>query len=198
MADYRGMLYRYSTGIGPNASMDMPERSAQQASFSLYPQTFRLSDPEFSVEIKREADRVSLQVEDAQRIISNLGSDPKAVQQLQVLKDRLNLITDLMLNYPVTYIKIKDLDILHDLKSKKSPDLNMKIREVVEYNRKNKGNPRLIGDKKFTPKGKRLYDQYGREIKRGLSDYSGVMTSNTSLVVMAVVAGLLGGWLASR
>lgn len=173
MEKYRHALYRYSTGQGFNVNVDVPEIANNIASFKMIPLYTELSRPGMAVDIKREADRVSMQYEAAMQQIKVLGYDPQAGKRLKKLKLRVELIKHIMTTYPVRYIKEEDLNKLYDLYEKNAPGMDRIINEVVNQNKGVTGIDDFVGTALKVRKGYPLYDKFGRELtKKGVEEFN--------------------------
>lgn len=153
------MIYRYSTGQGPSILEDLPQNATDYVSFSMDPLRYRLSLPHVSTDLKREADRLSMQVEEAARIIKTFGSNPQAEQKYQLLKKRLELIKHLMYKFSVRYIENGKLEELHELFAN-----GTNVDQIVED---------LIKNKKATSTDKKYleYDGFGQKLKNNKLSY---------------------------
>lgn len=163
--EYRHVIYRYSTGQGPIVNMGLPKHGTDYASFKMKPLQYRLGREEFSVDLLREADRVSMQVEAAAQSIKVLGFNSKAGQNFRNLKSRLEVIKHLLINYPIRMIKNSDLEELYTMYKANSPGMNNIIKRVVEQN---KGNNRSVPDFLNTAysvrKGYPVFDDKGQTL----------------------------------
>ena len=166
METYRHALYRYSTGQGFNVNVNVPKRAEQVASYKVEPLLTRMSQPGFTIDVKREADRISMQVEAGMRQVKLLGYDPELGKRLKKLKVRLEVIKHLMTNYPIRYIKREELDRLYDLYEKNAPGMDVVIQRVVDENQGSTGIDRYIGTAMKVRKGYPLYDQFGRKLTK--------------------------------
>ena len=115
MEPYRHALYRYSTGQGFNVNVNVPQKTNEVASYKMIPLYTPQMKEEFAVDIKREADRVSMQYESAMQQLKVLGYDAEAGSRTKDLKIRVEVIKHLMTTYPIRYIKREDLDKLYKL-----------------------------------------------------------------------------------
>lgn len=164
MEQYRHALYRYSTGNGFNVNVDLPTEAAQVASFKMEPLLTRLANPELGIDIKREADRVSMQYEAAMQQIKVLGYDSGAGKRLKNLKLRVELIQHLMTNYPIRYIKRDQLDRLYKLYAENSPGMDNVIKETVNLNKGATGVDDFVGTAMKVRKGYPLFDKFGKRL----------------------------------
>jgi len=141
MVNYRHTIYRYSTGQGPNFNVDVPKYATQYSSFKLEPLRHRLSNEEFTVNLVREADRVSMQVEAAAQQIKVLGYNREVGPKYRNLKNRLELIKYILFKYPIKYIRIRDLNILYEIfnKGKLTPDAKRAINRILDANKNTGG-----------------------------------------------------------
>ena len=210
METYRHATYRYSTGQGFNVNVNVPEETTEVASYKMYPLEANLIRPEFNVDLKREADRVSMQVEAAQQEIKVLGYDPVAGKRYRQLKQRLEVIKHLVANYPIEYIKKEDLENIYKLYEKNAPGLDKVIKKVVKDNKNATGVKTYIDTAKRVRKGYPLFDQYGRKLSEPdvikyeqdlkKADLSGFGDSSSSklpkligsLIIIAAIIKLLG------
>jgi hypothetical protein len=166
MEPYRHALYRYSTGEGFNVNVDVPKDANDVASYKMEPLLTRLSGPDRGVDIKREADRVSMQVEAGMQQVKVLGYDSKVGKNLKILKSRVELIRHLMATYPIRYVKRKDLDKLYDLYAKNAPGMDKMISDIVDQNKGATGLEDFIGTAMRVRKGYPLYDKFGRKLTK--------------------------------
>jgi len=162
MEDYRRMIYRYSTGQGPIVNVGMPNGATDYASFKMDPLVYKQDRPGFAVELKREADRVSMQLESAEQMMKVLGYNSKAGAKYQNLKNRVEVIKHLLVNYPVKFIKSEDLEKLYGFYAQGHPAMDVVIKKVVKENKKVKGAvPDFVGTAYGVRKGYPLFDAYG-------------------------------------
>jgi hypothetical protein len=124
----------------------------------------RLSGPDRAVDIKREADRVSMQVEAGMQQVKVLGYDSKVGKDLKNLKGQVELIRHLMATYPIRYIKRKDLDRLYDLYNKNAPGMDQMISTIVDQNKGATGIEDFVGTAMKVRKGYPLYDKFGKKL----------------------------------
>jgi len=164
METYRHATYRYSTGQGFNVNVDVPEETTQVSSYKMYPLTHNLGRKEFTVNMKREADRVSMQVEAAAQQMKVLGYDSDAGKRYRKLKVRLEVIKHLMTNYPIEFIKSEDLEKLYSLYAKNMPGLDSVIKKVVKDNKNATGVSTYVGTAMKVRKGYPLFDQFGKKL----------------------------------
>lgn len=164
MESYRHATYRYSTGQGFNVNVDVPEQGNDVSSYKMYPLMQRLGRESFTVNLKREVDRVSMQVEAGAQQMKVLGYDAEAGKRYKKLKARLEVITHLMTNYPIEYIKTADLERLYDLYEKNAPGLDSIIKKVVKDNKSAKGVHTYVGTAMKVRKGYPLFDQFGKKL----------------------------------
>lgn len=160
METYRDMLYRYSTGYGPSLTYSLPKNQTEWASFKLQPLKAMLALPLMDTDLKREADRLSMQVESASRIIITFGSNSYAENCYVNLKNQLELIKYLLLNRGVRYITNQDLERLHRLfakdKSKIDAAVDVLIKKYQEF-------PTPYPEHPYhAHPGYLLYDEFGR------------------------------------
>ena len=131
MESYREATYRYSTGQGFNLNVDVPKIADDVAAYKMEPLYANLIRPSFNVNLKREADRVSMQVEDAARQFKLLGYDSEGGKRFRDLKSRLDVIKYLMVKHAVEYIKKSDLENIYTLYKNKDPQLDKKIKVII-------------------------------------------------------------------
>jgi len=113
--NYRHTIYRYSTGQGPNMAVNIPAYALDFASFKMNPLVTNQASSESMINLKREADRVSMQVESAVQMLKTLGSNPAAADKIKILKARMDLINTLMLKYSLQNIYSADLNHLYSI-----------------------------------------------------------------------------------
>jgi hypothetical protein len=196
MEKYRNALHRYSTGQGFSVNVDPPQVAEDVASYKMENLTARLIQPGFEVDIKREADRISMQVEAANQQLKVFGYDKKSGKRYRNLKSRLDVMQHLITNYPIRYITKKDLERIYDLYTSSSPSINEYIHSIVEKNKGVKGIPDYISTAKKIRKGYPLYDQFGKklnhkdekEFKKGLAKSKGLSGFGESTGLAKVVA----------
>jgi hypothetical protein len=164
METYRHATYRYSTGQGFNVNVNVPQKTEEVASYKMEPLYHTLGRPAFTVNLKREADRISMQVEDAFRQMKNLGYDSEAGRRYRNLKLRLEVIKHLFTSYPIEYIRQRDLEKIYKLYAKGSPGMNKMIRQIIEQNKHAGGVHDYIGAAVKVRKGYPLFDQFGRKL----------------------------------
>jgi len=165
MESYRHALYRYSTGQGFNVNVDVPEKVEDVTSYKLKPLLTRMNmNPEFTVDIKREADRISMQVETAQRIMKNIGYDEKVGQDFKKLKNQLDVIQHLATNYPIRYVKTGDLQKLYTMYEHSKPGIDKIIAKVVAENTDSTGIHAYVGTAFRVRKGYPLFDRFGHKL----------------------------------
>ena len=164
MESYRHANYRYSTGNGFNPIVDTPMVASDVASFKMEPLLHNQIESETLVNIKREADRVSMQLEDGMRQIKNLGYNEALANNLKTLKKRVELIRHLMTNYPIQKILREDLEEIYVLYVKNSPGIDPIISRVVAYNRNAKELRPYITTAQKVRKGYNIFDQFGRKL----------------------------------
>jgi len=166
METYRHALYRYSTGQGFNVNVDVPSEPIDVASFKMKPLKAKLIRPEFNVNLKREADRISMQMEAAAQQLKVLGYHSEAGKRYRDLKARVEVIKHLMANYPIEYIKKEDLEKIYELYEKNVPGLDKLIKKVVKQNKGATGVHEFVGSTMRVRKGYPLYDQFGRKLSK--------------------------------
>lgn len=164
MESYRHATYRYSTGQGFNPNVDTPERAGEVASYKMEPLRFMLSKSGTEVELKREADRLSMQVEAAAQQMKVLGYDATSRKKYQNLKARLEVLKHLMLNYPIKIAKINDLEKLYGLYAQGGPGMDEVIKKIVNENQG--GTQEYVDTAMKVRKGYPLFDQYGRVLSK--------------------------------
>jgi len=205
MEPYRHALYRYSTGAGFNVNVDVPEDAGSVASYKIEPLYTKLSRPGFPVDLKREADRVSMQVEAGMQQVKVLGYDSKAGKKLRKMKAQVEVVKHLMTSYPIRNIRREDLDKIYELYAKNSPGMDAVIQKVVEQNKGSTGVKDFVGTAMRVRKGYPLFDQFGRKLsdadknkfksaKSNLSGFSGSTTGHNIIklgTVLLVLAAIL-------
>lgn len=164
METYRHALYRYSTGNGFNVNVNLPKDADDVASYKMEPLYTRLSRPEFTVDLKREADRVSMQVEAGMQQVKVLGYDSKLGKGLRKLKVQLEVIKHLMTTYPIRYIKKEDLEKIYELYTKNAPGMDALIQKVVDQNKGATGIQDFVGTAMRVRKGYPLFDKFGKKL----------------------------------
>lgn len=165
MESYRNALYRYSTGMGFSVNVDVPENVEDVTSYKFQPLLTRMNmNPDFTVDIRREADRISMQVEATQQAIKHIGYDEKIGKDFKKLKTQLEVMQHLTTNYPIRYIKVKDLEKLYRLYEKNTPGINKIIAQVVEENKDSTGIHSYVGTAFRVRKGYPLFDRYGHKL----------------------------------
>jgi len=200
METYRHAIYRYSTGIGPNAIVDIPERAGQVASFKGEPLMHTLQNAEGKVALLREADRVSMQVEDAMRQIKTLGYNPRLGSNLTILKKRVELIRHLMSNYPINFVLRPDLELMYQIYVKNGPGLDLMISRVVDYNKVPGTYENVVKNSTRVTGGFNIFDKFGRKLnaqdkellkKDKPTGILGLSGFGDTTVTLATVAGVL-------
>tara|TARA_B100001109_G_C18719490_1_gene406482 strand:+ start:63 stop:743 length:681 start_codon:yes stop_codon:yes gene_type:complete len=207
MEPYRHALYRYSTGQGFNVNVNVPQKTNEVASYKMIPLYTPQMKEEFAVDIKREADRVSMQYESAMQQLKVLGYDAEAGSRTKDLKIRVEVIKHLMTTYPIRYIKREDLDKLYKLYKTNAPGMQAIIKKTVDQNRNVHGIDDFIQTAMKVRKGYPLYDGFGRKLtkkakekfekaesvaEQGLSGYGEEeATSPLKWIVIALVLGAL-------
>jgi len=153
-----------------------------------------------------------MQVEAGEQSIKVLGYDPEAGKRLKKLKIQLEVIQHLLTNYPVAYIKVRDLNRLYELYGKNTPELDNIVKKVVEDNKNTGGIYAYAGTAYRVRKGYPLFDRYGKKLDRpdeklydsslknkksgdGLGSIS-TASSKWVLLLILVVAGVW--WLRKR
>jgi len=165
MESYRDALFRYSTGIGFNVNVDVPEKVEDVTSYKFQPLLTRMNmNPEFTVDVRREADRISMQVEATQQAMKTIGYDEKIGRDFKKLKVQLEVMQHLFTNYPIRYIKSKDLEKLYRLYEKNTPGMDKIIAQVVEENKNSTGIHAYVGTAFRVRKGYPLFDRYGHKL----------------------------------
>lgn len=210
MESYRHALYRYSTGIGFNANVDVPEKTEEVTAYQFKPLMTRMDmDPNMTVDLRREADRISMQVEDTERAMKNIGYDEAIGKDFKKLKIQLEVMQHLFINYPIRYIRTGDLQKLYSLYEKNTPGMDSIIAKVVEDNKDSTGITAYTGTAYRVRKGYPLFDSYGRKLKKpaealykkdakkagdtegGLSGFSDTVKTGSKIVVPVAVILLL-------
>ena len=138
MEKYRSALYRYSTGQGFSVNIDVPEVARDVAAYKMLPLQAQSIKQRAAVDVKREADRLSMQAEEAKRQLLTLGYDPVAGKRYRNLRSRVDALLYLTSRYPVRLIKVSDLDLFYRYHKDSSPQLDALIQKVIKYN---KGGP---------------------------------------------------------
>lgn len=208
MESYRQTLYRYSTGQGFSVNVDPPEKASDSASFKMKPLVHNLINAEIVVDLKREADRLSMQHEEGIRQVKLLGYDPEMGANLKVLKKRVDLISKLMFKNRLRYLLRSDLEKMYDSYTNNTPGLPGLIAKATIYNQ----NLDLLDlYSKSTSAGSKArkvnvgssqYDSFGRVLNRkdaktwekynllGLGDLAGFgdfsLTSPTSIILIII------------
>jgi hypothetical protein len=161
--NYRHLINRYSTGQGPIVNIGVPENKTDYASYKMKPLQYRLGRPEFSVDLLREADRISMQVEASAQTIKVLGYNSKAGKDFRGLKSRLEVIKHLMINYPIRMVKNADLESLYVMYEKNSPGMDKLIKDVVNQNKDTKRSvPDFVGTSYSVRQGYPVFDDKGK------------------------------------
>lgn len=164
MSDYRQTIYRYSTGQGPNLAAKLaPSERWKAAAFKIRPMRHTLSLPKSEVALVREADRLSYQVEEADRIIKIMGYDSTAAKKRNIIKSRLDLVKHLMMNYPITHVRYIDLERLYKLWNDSSSGIDGLVGEIINRS-KSKGTPDFVKSATKTRKGYPIIDKFGQVI----------------------------------
>jgi len=193
METYRHLIYRYSTGQGPIVNVGLPENNTDYASFKLAPLRYKLDKENLQVDLNREADRISMQVEAAGQIIKVMGFNKKANLAFRELKSRLELLKHLMLNYPIKTIKRADLDRLYEMYLEGHPGMDTLINAAIK---ENTGATKGYADsalkvRKGYPvvdaQGKLLAPADSKEFAKGLSGLGSLETLDWKLIVAAGV-----------
>lgn len=167
MESYRHALYRYSTGQGFSVNVDVPEKAEEVTAYKFKPLITQMSmNPAFTVDLRREADRISMQVEDAERVMKNIGYDENLGKDYKKLKSRLEVMQHLFTNYPIRYIRTGDLEKLYQLYERNTPGIDKIIAQVVDENKEATGIHAFVGTAYRVRKGYPLFDQYGQKLKR--------------------------------
>jgi len=158
---YRHASRRYSTGQGFNVNVDFPENRSEYASYKMGQLKHNLSRDEFYVDVRREADRVSMQMEAGEQIVKTMGFNSQAGKDIRSLKLKVEVLRHLMTAYPIQFIMQSDLQTLYKLYQKNSPAMDTLIKKVIQDN-KDKANVKpYLGTREKFRKG---YDDYGREL----------------------------------
>jgi hypothetical protein len=165
MESYRHALYRYSTGQGFNVNVDVPEKPFDVTSYQGEPLLTRMNmNPEVTVDIRREADRISMQVENLQQIMKTIGYDEKVGRDYKNLKNQLEVMQHLTTSYPVRYVKSGDLQKIYQLYENNKPGIDKIIAKVVEENKNSTGISPYVGTAFRVRKGYPLFDQFGKRL----------------------------------
>lgn len=164
MDSYRHMLYRYSTGFGPSMNVDMPANASDYASFKMKPLLPNLGTSEQVIDLRREADRVSMQAEAAEQIIKVMGYNSAAGKSHRELKSRVDLIRHLMSNYPIRFVRPQDMETLYSMYAKNSPGMDALIEKVVQENKGISDVNEFIKTAQRVRKGYPLFDQFGKKL----------------------------------
>lgn len=165
METYRHALYRYSTGQGFNVNVDVPDKVEDVTSYKFQSLLTPMNmNPDFTVDIRREADRISMQVEAAQRAMKNIGYDEQVGRDFKKLKIQLEVMQHLATNYPIRYVKVKDLQKLYKLYEQSTPGLDKVIAKIVEENKNSTGINAFVGTAFRVRKGYPLFDRYGKKL----------------------------------
>jgi hypothetical protein len=188
METYRHALFRYSTGAGFNANINVPKKPHDVASYQGDPLIARQIKPTSNVNIKREADRVSMQVEAAYQQIRVLGYDSELGKKLRKLKSQVAVLNHLMTNYPIEFINKQDLEQLYTQYSRNSVGMDNVIKKVVKYNNKAKGIDEYVKTAAGVRKGYPLYDQFGKK----LASKEQIEFANSQAKTAPGLAGLAG------
>jgi hypothetical protein len=197
MEPYRHALYRYSTGQGFNVNVNVPKDADRVASYKMEPLYTKLMRPEFSVDLKREADRVSMQVESGMQQIKVLGYDSKLGKGLKKLKVQLEVIKHLMTTYPIRYIKKEDLEKIYSQYAKNAPGMDAIIKKVVAQNKGATGIQDFVGTAMKVRKGYPLFDKFGRKLsksdktkfegEKGLSGFAEAASGHNIIKIIAIL-----------
>jgi hypothetical protein len=196
METYRHLIYRYSTGQGPIVNVGLPKHSTDYASFKLKPLRYKLDKDNVYVDLKREADRVSMQVEAAGQVIKVMGFNKKANVEFRELKARLELLKHLMLNYPIKTIKRADLDRLYEMYQQNHPGMDTLINKAIkESNGATKGYAdTALKVRKGYPvvdaQGKLLAPADKKKFAEGLAGFGSADEVNWKLVLIAGLSTL--------
>lgn len=205
METYRQTLYRYSTGEGPSVNVDPPEKASDVASFKMKPLVHNLINDEIVVDLKREADRLSMQHEEGMRQAKLLGYDPEMGRNLAVLKKRVDLISKLMFKHLLRYVLRTDLERMYDLYTNQRPGLDALIIKASAYNQNTSildayAKTTAAGSKAGRVNvGSSLYDSFGRVLnkknarvwnkikpKMGLGEFSLTSPAGIGLIILAL------------
>lgn len=202
MSNYRRTIYRYSTGEGPNlAAKIVPQEQWQTAAYKFRPLRHMLSLPDTEVNLKREADRVSYQVEEADRIIKVMGYDSDAAKKRDKLKDRLDLINHLLMNFPLTKIKYEELERLHNMWASSSKGVDAYVEKLITESNES-GSDKYIKSAASTRKGYPVIDKFGQVVAMpknaptkaaGLGEL-GTMNKDTLIKLVTIAVLLMVGY----
>lgn len=166
MESYRHALYRYSTGQGFNPNVDVPEKVESVTSYKLKPLLTRMNmNSDFSVDLRREADRISMQIETAQRIMKNIGYDEQVGKDFKNLKTYLEVMQHLITKHSVRYLRVGDLEKLYAAYAAEAPDFEAQVAQVVVDNKFTTGIHPNAGTGFHIKKSYPLFDQYGKRLK---------------------------------
>lgn len=200
MDQYRHMLYRYSTGLGPNMNVDLPKNGTDYASFKMQPLIPTLRSSETLVDLKLEADRASMQAEAAEQIIKVMGYNSAAGKNYRELKARVDLIRHLMTNYPIKYVKQEDLNKLYKMYVENSPGMDAIIQGVVKYNQNVSDVSAFVETAQRVRKGYPVFDQFGKKLSakeaKALAGLEAIKSNPLLLAGLALTAYAL--WKANK
>lgn len=168
--DYRSTLYRYSTGKGFSVNVDVPDEETSYAAFKMDPLETPYVTPETPIDLTREADNVSMQLEAAEQQVKILGYNTDASKKVSRLKNRVELIRHLLQNYPIKKVKYRDLQNLYDAYQKDTRSIDSLVQKVLAYQKEAAADFVDVAAK--VRKGYAVYDQYGKVVKNleGLGD----------------------------
>lgn len=166
MENYRRLLNRYSTGLGPDFTQDLPNSPLELTAFKMEPLYHRLQKNNLNVDLRREADRLSMQLEDASRIASRIGRSKATLHRYENLRKRTEFLRNILLNSSVKYLSRKDLNQIYDA-LEHGKDVKSAVKEAVKRSQNIKGT---------TPRAKRklnvagetaAFDQFGPRFEFG-------------------------------
>jgi hypothetical protein len=172
-----------------------PSAKWENSAYKIRPMRHTLSLPKEEVALVREADRLSYQVEEADRIIKVMGYDSAATKKRDIVKSRLDLVKHLMMNYPITHVKYVDLERLYKLWNQSSSGIDDLVGEIINRS-KSKGTPDFVKAATKTRKGYPIIDKFGqvvslpkaKERKKTLGEFGfGVQTKWVPLLVVAAI-----------
>ena len=194
MEKYRSALYRYSTGHGFSVNTEIPNVARNVASYKMLPLQAKHINQGSAVDVKREADRLSMQEESANRQLLTLGYDPVAGRRYRKLKNRVDALRHLISSYPIRLIRVSDLDLIYKYYAEGSPKIDSIIQRVLKYNKG--GSDVFTKTAAEVRKGYPLYDKFGVQLSsKGLGEWSNALQKareHPLLAALAVVAVAIG------
>ena len=182
MEKYRDTLNRYSTGQGFSVNVDVPDSARKVAAYQMLPLDAKHIGQSSAVDLKREASRLSIQVESANRQLLTLGYDPVAGRRYRELKNRVDALRHLISSYPIRLIRMSDLALVYKHFKNDSPQLDTVIQKVIKYNRG--GSDVFTKTAAGLRKGYPLYDKFGEKLSSGLGQW----TTNRTLTIVGIAA----------